>query len=358
MPTETPIDRLSSFRLGDVRGIYPNEINEDFVHKFAQSLVGLFNLKGKIVTGRDMRASSAPLQQALNSSLKSIGINVIDIGLVPTELGYFASAQPGIEAAIIVTASHNPSNYNGLKCVLKKGEAITIDTGLNDIKSKMLEGYQHPIKAGSIEQQDFRDSYVAFLETQFQQDQLAGGRIALNGLNGTAATMAGSIGDRFSIDRTWFRKEPGPIPSQGADPVNPKLAKEMKDYMTPHEFDLGVAWDGDCDRCVFFDASGDLIPTNYFRYQTLLEHDRYHQEKWGCTRACENRSRLHETAHASKSCELWWRTLSPSLLRQLLWLRLWHVCMANPTDTFQSFGANTCGDDCRKQNQSLLHTRA
>jgi phosphomannomutase len=263
MPTETPIDRLSSFRLGDVRGIYPNEINEDFVHKFAQSLVGLFNLKGKIVTGRDMRASSAPLQQALNSSLKSIGINVIDIGLVPTELGYFASAQPGIEAAIIVTASHNPSNYNGLKCVLKKGEAITVDTGLNDIKSKMLEGYQHPIKAGSIEQQDFRDSYVAFLETQFQQDQLAGGRIALNGLNGTAATMAGSIGDRFSIDRTWFRKEPGPIPSQGADPANPKLAKEMKDYMTPHEFDLGVAWDGDCDRCVFFDASGDLIPTYY-----------------------------------------------------------------------------------------------
>ena len=259
----TRIDELNSFRLGDIRGIYPTEINEDFVHNFAQSLVGQFNLKGKIVTGRDMRMSSIPLQQALNVSLKNIGINVVDIGLVPTELGYFASAQPGIEAAIIITASHNPSNYNGIKCVLKNGQAITVDTGLNDIKSKMLESYQHPVKAGSIEQLDLRDSYMEFLKTQFQSDQFSGGHIALNGLNGTAATMAGSIADRFSIDRTWFRKEPGPIPSQGADPANPQLVKEMKGFMASREFDLGVTWDGDCDRCVFFDAAGDLIPTYY-----------------------------------------------------------------------------------------------
>lgn len=256
-------DELTGFRLGDIRGIYPTEINEDFVHHFAHCIVGQFNLRGKIVTGRDMRESSAPLQQALNAALQSIGIHVIDIGLVPTELGYFASAQPGIEAAIIVTASHNPANYNGLKCVLKKGSAVTADTGLNDIRSKMLEGYKHPTKAGTIEQVDFRDSYMEYLDTQFQPSRLSGCKIALNGLNGTAATMVGAIADRFSIDHTWFRQAPGPIPSQGADPANPQLVKEMNGFMASQNFDLGATWDGDCDRCVFFSATGELIPTYY-----------------------------------------------------------------------------------------------
>ena len=114
-------DRFEAFRLGDVRGTYPDEINEQFVEDFAHAFVGHFGLTGKVATGRDMRSSSELLQNALNQTLVSIGIDVVDIGLCPTELGYFASGMPEIDAAIVVTASHNPANYNGLKCVLKNG---------------------------------------------------------------------------------------------------------------------------------------------------------------------------------------------------------------------------------------------
>ena len=107
-------DRFEAFRLGDVRGTYPDEINEQFVEDFAHAFVGHFGLTGKVATGRDMRSSSELLQNALNQALVSIGIDVVDIGLCPTELGYFASGMPEIDAAIVVTASHNPAKYNGL----------------------------------------------------------------------------------------------------------------------------------------------------------------------------------------------------------------------------------------------------
>ena len=94
-------DRFEAFRLGDVRGIYPEEINEQFVEDFAHAFVGHFGLTGNIATGRDMRSSSDSLQNALNDTLSSIGIDVVDIGLCPTELGYFASGMPGIDAVTV-----------------------------------------------------------------------------------------------------------------------------------------------------------------------------------------------------------------------------------------------------------------
>ncbi len=257
------MEDLSAFRLGDIRGIYPDDINELFVEAFAHAFVGHFNLKGKIATGRDMRSSSEGLQYALNDKLASIGIDVVNIGLCPTELGYFASGQEDIEAAIIVTASHNPAAYNGLKCVLKNGKAITFDNGLRDVKALMHGDYRHPAARGSLTRIDFHTLYLEFLKGHFPPDVLKGGPVALNGLNGTAATMADRIATEFDLPVTWFRKNPGPIPEQGADPANPKLAAEMYQFMQGQGFTLGVAWDGDCDRCVCFDDDGKLIPTYY-----------------------------------------------------------------------------------------------
>ncbi|MGI9322969.1 MAG: hypothetical protein ACR2PJ_05245, partial [Pseudomonadales bacterium] len=258
---------LSAFRLGDIRGIYPDEINESFMHDFAQAFVGHFGLSGRLATGRDMRASSASLQQALNDALTGIGMEVVDIGLCPTELGYFASAMPGMEAAIIVTASHNAAYYNGLKCVLSRGQAITFDNGLQDIKALMQEGYRHPSAKGSLVQEDFHSRYLDFLRRSFPPDSLQGGAIALNGLNGTAATMASLIATEFGLPASWFRKQPGPMPEEGADPANPRLAEEMRGFMQDpvhkERFSLGVAWDGDCDRCVCFDGEGQLVPAYY-----------------------------------------------------------------------------------------------
>ena len=256
-------NNFSAFRLGDIRGLYPDEIDEDFVHDFAHAFVGYFKLEGKIATGRDMRRSSDSLQSVLNETLSAIGIDVINIGLCPTELGYFASGVSNIEAAIVVTASHNPAVYNGLKCVRSDGQAITNEHGLNEIRKLMLDGYRHRASTGSVCCVDYHGQYLDFLCEYFPPESLQGGQIALNGLNGTAASMAGLIASEFELPVTWFRENPGPIPDQGADPSNPRLVKEMKGFMSGAAYSLGVAWDGDCDRCVFFDAEGDLIPTYY-----------------------------------------------------------------------------------------------
>ncbi len=255
--------KLNAFRLGDIRGIYPDDIDESFVQAYAHALVGEFGLTGRVAVGRDMRASSESLQVALNEALRDIGIEVVDIGLCPTELGYFASTQNGINAAIVVTASHNPASYNGLKTVLRNGRPITGDHGLNAIRQRMVDGYRHPPSGGSIAREDFHEQYLGFLRQHFPRESLGHARIALNGLNGTAATMAGRIAGAFELPVTWFRKEPGPMPVDGADPANPELAAEMKSFMSGQDFQLGIAWDGDCDRCVCFDRAGDFIPTYY-----------------------------------------------------------------------------------------------
>lgn len=262
----------SAFRLGDIRGVYPDEINETFVAMFAHAFVGQFDLSGRIAVGYDMRASSESLHGALTQTLADIGIEVVDIGLCPTELGYFASSVAGIQAAIIVTASHNPAHYNGLKCVLHGGRAITNETGLLAIKALIGRGYRHPASSGKIVREDFHARYLDFLRQHFSPALLGGGRVALNGLNGTAATMAGMIADEFDLPVTWFRKAPGPIPSQGADPANPRLARQMKGFMADQGFSLGVAWDGDCDRCVCFDHEGNGVPAYYLIGLLIEKH--------------------------------------------------------------------------------------
>lgn len=255
---------LAAFRLGDVRGIYPKEIDERFARDFAHAFVREFGLAGKVVTGRDMRESSISLQGSLNQGFRECGLEVLDIGLCPTELGYFASANLDCCATIIVTASHNPARYNGFKCVLRKCEAVTFDSGLSAVMSLMQTRMRWiDIDEGGLTNIDLQDRYLKWLRDKFDPASLLGGKVALNGLNGTASTLAARIADDFGLPVTWFRKEPGPIPEEGADPIKPRLQAEMKQFMSTEKFNLGVAWDGDCDRCVFFDECGNLVPTYY-----------------------------------------------------------------------------------------------
>lgn len=256
-------NRLHAFRLGDIRGLHPDEIDETFAVNFAHAFVTHFNVNGVVATGRDMRESSFALQDALNQGLRQSGIDVVDLGLCPTELGYFASTRRGIDAAIIVTASHNPAQHNGFKCVLKDGKAITFDTGLSDVMRLMLSGHHNKPASGKLKILDLRPEYVDFLRPMFVNLPLKMVPIALNGLNGTAAILAETLVSEFQLPVTWFRKEPGPIPSEGADPGNPGLAAQMKEFMDSGDFGIGVMWDGDGDRCVLFDGNGDLVPTYY-----------------------------------------------------------------------------------------------
>ena len=262
---------LTAFRLGDIRGIFPTEIDDAFALAFAHGVAHHFKLKGTVAVGRDMRDSSPGLQQSLIKGLLASGVDVVDLGLCATELGYFASSLPGIAAAIVVTASHNPAVFNGFKLVLKNGKAVTFDDGLDSVMALMLSGHTNHGKSGTMLERDVHQDYVAYLRQQFQPALLTSGLIALNGLNGTAATLAHDIAHGFKLPVEWVRRLPGPIPDCGADPSQPLLIAEMTHFMQSGKFALGVAWDGDCDRCVFFDGSGKLVPT-YYVVGILAEH--------------------------------------------------------------------------------------
>ncbi|MFT4820454.1 MAG: phosphomannomutase [Candidatus Azotimanducaceae bacterium] len=262
---------LSAFRLGDVRGLFPEAVDEAFACAFGHALVHHFNLAGNIAVGRDMRESSPALHDSLVDGLLGSGLNVIDLGLCATELGYFASTLDNVEAAIVVTASHNPPDYNGFKVVLKNGKALTYNDGLFDIMKLMLGGHTNSKPRGAMVQRDIHGAYMQYLQARFSTVNLSSDLIALNGLNGTAATLADDISQKFELPVQWFRRQPGPIPSEGADPSQMRLLAEMKAFMQKMPFALGVAWDGDCDRCVFFDGDGNLAPT-YYIIGLLAEH--------------------------------------------------------------------------------------
>ncbi len=262
---------LAAFRLGDVRGVYPRDLDHDFAVQFAHAFAEQFSLQGHVAVGRDMRESSIILQEGLHQGLVASGLNVVDLGLCTTELGYFASAEADIAAVIIVTASHNPVEYNGFKCVLHGGVGIHFENGLKQVKALMQQGHRNQVSVrGHVSSRDYHRQYIEFLKRRFSI-RPGFGAIALNGLNGTASTLAADIATEFELPTSWFRKEPGPIPRDGADPVNPRLRQQMSNFMQDKSFSLGVAWDGDCDRCVFFDGSGRYI-TAYYMVGLLADH--------------------------------------------------------------------------------------
>jgi len=260
------------FRPGDVRGLYPAQIDEDFAFIFGQAFVQHFGLSGRIATGRDSRKSSEGLQQALNAGLQSACINVSDLGLCATELTYYASMQAEYDASIMVTGSHNPINSNGFKCVLSDGRAVSFENGLAEvlgIMQRLKSRYSKSRDAssgsqtGSLQNVSLIPQYTAFLSDLFSLDPSKFNGIAVNGLNGSASTLVSPLAACFDLPVSWFRKEPGPMPELGADPSRKALSDEMSGYMTGHKYDFGVAWDSDCDRCVFYDGEGQMLPSSY-----------------------------------------------------------------------------------------------
>ena len=271
--------KLAAFREGDIRGRYPEEINESFVYAFAIAFIAEFPTIKAIAIGRDARNSSESLYHALRDGLLNHGIDVYELGLCATELGYFASSRSPINAAIIITASHNPADYNGIKLVLDQGRSIHYRSGLAKIEQRMLRGEKQPrARRGKIIAHNIKAAYLQFMQAYFQPNAIDQHHqpIVLNGINGTASTLACDLATIFNIQTVWLGEKPGNIPNEGPDPLHPMHLSEMKTMMQNADYRFGVAWDGDCDRCIFFDANGDVIPTYYiigvFIEQFLKSH--------------------------------------------------------------------------------------
>lgn len=254
----------SIFKAYDIRGIYPAELDEKTAYRIGRAFAELAEAR-TVVAGRDMRDSSKTLFPAAAEGITDAGADVVDIGMVTTPMVSFATATLGADAGIMVTASHNPARYNGFKLCGKGASPVSYDDGIRQIESRVREGTDaRPVgpRKGRINARDVTDAYMAHL-----------GRFAGKAKPMTIAVDAGNgIGGPFAarflsgipgVKTVGLYMEPdGSFPNHEANPLKPANLHDLQKAVRDRKCDLGVALDGDADRCVFVDASGAIVPTD------------------------------------------------------------------------------------------------
>ncbi len=255
----------------DIRGVYPDQLTEEIAHKIgAAAAVHLRSLSdGVIVVGRDMRLSSPKLADCLIEGMTSTGANVVDVGRVDTPFVTFSINQLGAAGGVMVTASHNPPQYNGFKISGAKAKPIGITSGLGAIKQLAKDGVKaNPGAAGTVEQRNLWDEYrkhvMQFLDAPAIKARPL--RIVIDASNGMAGTMAPRLFcsdgamqiEGLTIEELHFENESGVF----AHEPNPLVAANLEDLQAAvrrSKADIGVCFDGDADRCVVVDERGEIV---------------------------------------------------------------------------------------------------
>jgi len=251
------------FKAYDIRGIYPGELNEDIVYKITQAYAKLVQPK-RIVLGRDVRLSGPSLWKAAAQGLTDHGVDVIDIGVITTDMMYFATAAyPDADGGITISASHNPREYNGLKLMRKGAVSISGDTGIKDIKKSVLEGYIYKAeKPGHVEQREIVDDYLKKCSSMFDISAVKPLKVVANGMFGPIIKIVRKL--QLPVTLVTLNEEPdGSFPKGPPDPLLKENQTETSELIKTSKADLGVAWDGDADRFFLFDENGRWIPGYY-----------------------------------------------------------------------------------------------
>ena len=258
---------MDIFKSYDIRGIFPNEINEYITQRigtaFAKFLTDNDSNAKRIVVGRDMRSSSRSLANALIDGIKSLGLNVIDLGLVSTEMTYYAVGFYNYDAGIMVTASHNPAKYNGFKLCREKAIPISADTGLLDIAqitTRVLPGMTN--QTGRVTSKDIYNDYKKFV-LSFLNKQLKPLKIVVDAGNGMAGKVITAIFNSIpcEIIPLYFELD-GSFPNHDANPLDHRTLVDLRKTVIKKRADFGVAFDGDADRCVFIDETGNIVTSD------------------------------------------------------------------------------------------------
>ncbi|MBR9690053.1 phosphomannomutase/phosphoglucomutase [Candidatus Woesearchaeota archaeon] len=262
------------FKAYDIRGIYPAEINEEIVYKVAQAYTKLFNPKGKIVVGMDVRLSSPKLKENVIKGFTDAGINMVDIGIVSTEMFYFTVGNYKYHGGILITASHNPKEYNGLKLVKKGVEPIHAENGIKDIEN-MINENNYEIKnktRGEAEKKDVLDDFCNFA-AKFLEKNDKKYKILYNpnfGFEGEVIKRFVEI-NNLNWELIGLNDTPdGNFPKGRPDPFIPENRTEFVARVKETSADFGVAWDADGDR-VFFCADGGHFIESYHINHLLIK---------------------------------------------------------------------------------------
>ncbi|HKJ50157.1 MAG TPA: phosphomannomutase, partial [Gammaproteobacteria bacterium] len=258
-------DKISCFKAYDARGRVPDEINADIVYRVGRAYAEFIRPK-TVAVGRDVRQSSDELFGALTRGLVDSGVDVLDLGLCGTEQVYFAAFHLELDGGIMITASHNPIDYNGLKFVRESARPLSGDSGLKDIQRLAeVNRFSKPARRGSVVPTDLSDDYVEHLLGYLGDiGKLATLRIVSNPGNGMAGPVIDLLERKLPFEFIKIQHSPdGEFPNGIPNPLLPERREATIDAVRNHGADLGIAWDGDFDRCFLFDNEGRYIEGYY-----------------------------------------------------------------------------------------------
>jgi phosphomannomutase len=279
------------FKAYDIRGIYPAELDEEGAYAIGRAYVEQFEPK-EIAVGQDMRISSPSMAKAVIEGAAAAGANVVDIGLVGTEMLYFAVGDLGLDGGIQVTASHNPKEYTGMKIVRRGAMPVGGDSGLLDIRDRAMSGARHwtgpegtaftedvaPSDVetatasarhwtgpeGTVRTEDVFPGYVDKVLSFIDVKQVERRRVVIDCANGMAGVMLPPVLERIPIDAVRYFFEPdGTFPNHEPNPLLPENREFVIGKVLEDEAELGAAFDGDADRCFFIDDTGEFVPGDF-----------------------------------------------------------------------------------------------
>lgn len=255
----------SVFKAYDIRGVYPDTLDEDLARKIGRAFVCYLGLSGsRVVVGRDMRLSGETLQRAFVRGVTESGADVLDLGLVSTDAMYFAVGNLEEPGGAMITASHNPKQYNGFKLCGEDARALSGEEGIGQMRDLITSGkLPNPVPEadhGSVESQDITADYAAHCLSFIDSDGLRPLKVVVDAGNGMAGKMVPPVfeGLPFEVVPMYFDLD-GSFPNHPPNPIEPENMTELQERVVSEGADFGVAFDGDADRCFIVDERGRTV---------------------------------------------------------------------------------------------------
>ncbi|MGQ8975349.1 phosphomannomutase CpsG [Acinetobacter schindleri] len=261
--------KLTCFKAYDIRGKLGSELNEEIAYKIGRAYGQIYQPE-TIVVGCDVRLSSEGLKQATIRGLNDAGVNVLDLGMTGTEEVYFGAFHLDVQGGIEVTASHNPMDYNGMKLVRENARPISADTGLKEIQALAETGtFNEVAEKGTTEKYNILPEFVDHLMTYIDPAKIHPLKLVVNAGNGAAGHVIDAIEDKFkavNIPVEFIKihhEADGNFPNGIPNPILVENRDSTRNAVIEHQADMGIAWDGDFDRCFLFDEKGQFIEGYY-----------------------------------------------------------------------------------------------
>src|SRR3954454_1130644 len=253
------------FKAYDVRGLYPQEINEDAARLIGRGFVAYLK-ESRIAVSRVMRLSSPSMAAAFIEGAREQGADVVDYGMMGTDMLYFAVARDGHDGGVQITASHNPKEYNGIKMVRRKASPLSGKSGIGDIRDMIAASQLPPPAAapGRLTQQNVVEDYVTHVMSFIDPSIIKPFNLVLDAGNGIAGMIAPKLFERLPcrVDALCFEVD-GTFPNHEANPLIEENRRDIVERVVRDHADIGIAWDGDADRCFFIDGTGEFIAGDF-----------------------------------------------------------------------------------------------